>query len=217
MPYRTLEDLRDELRARLGFSASGSSAGVQVPILNSFLRSAQAILYWTHDWVKIKKYETKTLGANAYQIDYPTTANPERVTAVSILNGNLWTEGLRRGIKPEDFTYLDNYTLPTRWEPREQIEFNVKSDKAYSVRVFFVKALTRFTQDADRATIDDDLIFMHALGDAKAHYRHPDAKTYTDQRDALLIRLKAKSWGKTVFSPREYEAIDEPLQKPVVV
>lgn len=215
--YRTLGELRAEMRALLGNAAAGSgSAGANATIVDTHLRNAQTLLYWTHDWAHLRRYETDTLGQHQYQLDYPDDANPDRIKAVSVLRGGVWSKPLPKGIPPSMFTYLDNYTWPQRWEPYEQMEFQAKADQAYSIRVFFICNLARFTQDNDRATIDDTMISLLAIGSLKAHYRQPDAASAEKKAEALLMKLKAKSWGQDVFSPKDY-INEEPLVRPETV
>lgn len=213
--YSTLGALRARLRTRLGFSGAGAAAGANQTMLNDFLQDAQDTLYWLVEWNRLRYYETVSIGQHQYLIDYPTNAHPERIQAISILRSNVWSPPLKKGIPPESYTTLDNYSWPQRWEPYQQIQLWPKADQAYSARIFYIAQLDRFEQDDDRATIDSDLIFTVALGDAKAHYRQPDAARYTEARDALLIKLKGKNWGKQVFSPYDYA--EDPLVKPVVV
>jgi hypothetical protein len=215
MAYKTLGAQRAELRTRLGFAAAGAAAGVQATHLNSILQNAQTVLYWAHNWARLRRYEDKSVGVDQYLIDYPATANPDRITAISILKGNVWSEPLEKGINPARYTTQSMKSWPTRWEPYEQIELWPISNAAYTARIFFIKNLDRFTEDNDHSTIDDTLIFTIALGDAKAHYRQPDAPVFMKRAENLLLTLKAKSWGKSKFSPYEY--LEEPLVKPVAV
>lgn len=214
--YKTLGELRSQLRTRLGFAAAGAAAGVIQSNLDSILQEAQNLVYWTHDWARLRRYATVSLGADQYLIDYPDGCNPERVKAISVLRGNVWSSPLSRGITPTMYTTQDNAAPPYRWEPYEQIELFPKADQVYSVRIFYIKTLDPFTGDDHRATLDDSMIFTVALGRAKAHYRHPDAAAYGEDAKDLLIKLKGKSWGQTVFNPNDrYE--EEALVKPVVV
>jgi hypothetical protein len=204
MPYKTLEEIRTALQARCGFGATGASAGVNRTLMNSFIQQAQVLLYWTHDWARLRRYETKTLGASAYLLDYPTDANPERIKAVSVNRAGIWSQPLPKGITPEMYTHQDVTSWPKAWEPYAQMEFYPITDTSYDIRIFYIKNLDRFTENSDRATIDDDLIFTVALGPAKAHYRQPDAELYIKTGADLLAKLKAKSWGKDVFNRNEY-------------
>ena len=214
--YRTLGDLRSRLRTRLGYSSAGATAGVNQEILNSFLQGAQELLYWTHDWARLRRYTDTTVGLNQYLIDYPTTAHPDRIKAISVERNTVWSPALKHGITPQMYTTQSTASWPQRWEPYEQIELWPKADQVYPVRIFFVRTLLRFEEDDDRSTLDDALVFLHAMADAKGHYKHKDAAIYGEQRDALLARLKAKSWGKDVFNPYDF-AEEEQLVKPVVV
>lgn len=215
MTYQTLGELRSRLRARLGYSAAGAAAGVNQELLNSILQDAQTVLYWSHDWARLRTYSNISIGVDQYLVDYPTNCNPERIKAISIEVNDIWTPPIPRGISPEQYTTQDLTTYPRRWEPYAQIEFWPKADQVYTGRVFYVQNLGRFTEDGDRATIDHDLIFVLALADGKGHYRHPDAANFKARAETLLTSLKAKNWGKTVFNPNDY--CEEILAKPVVV
>jgi hypothetical protein len=214
--YKTLGELRSDMRAMLGAASSGAAAGPNATLIDTHLRTAQTLLYWTHDWAHLRRYDTDTLGMHQYQIDYPDDANPDRIKAVSVKRGGVWSPPLPKGIPPSMFTYLDNYTWPQRWEPYEQIEFQAKADQAYEMRVFFIANLARFTQDGDRASIDDTLISLVATATLKAHYRQPDAALSKDASNTLLLKLKGKSWGQDVFKPNDW-INNEPLVRPRVV
>ena len=217
--YKTLGELRSEMRAMLGAASSGAAAGPNATIIDTHLRNAQTLLYWTHDWAHLRKYETLSLGLHQHLLDYPSSgngANPDRIKAVSVLRGGVWSPPLPKGITPSMYTYQSNYSWPQRWEPYAQMEFSPAADQVYSVRVFYIEHLARFTQDNDRASIDDTLISLVATATLKAHYRQPDAALSQKASDALLLKLKAKSWGQDVFKPNDW--IDsEPLVRPKTV
>lgn len=211
--YRTLGEMRAEMRAMIGSAASGAAAGVNAPIIDTHLRNAQTLLYWSHDWAHLRRYELKTIGMSATLIDYPTTANPDRIRYVSVLRGTVWSPPLKKGITPQMYTYQQNPSWPQRWEPYEQIEIWPITDAIYSLRLFFIKALAAFNVDADRATIDDTLISMGATATLKAHYRQPDAPIHKTAWDSLLIKLKSKSWGQDVFKQGDWTEM-EPMMRP---
>lgn len=214
--YRTLGELRSEMRAMLGAASSGSAAGLNATIIDTHLRNAQVLLYWTHDWAHLRRYAPETLGVNQYLVDYPADANPDRIKCISAQRGGVWSPPIPKGITPQLYTTQDNTSWPQRWEPYEQIEVWPKADQIYPLRIFYIKALDRFTQDGDRATLDDNAISIVATGSLKAHYRQPDAEFFKDAADTLLLSLKAKSWGQSVFRQDDWTA-DEPLVRPVVV
>lgn len=217
--YRTLGELRTEMRAMIGAAASGSVAGPNATLIDTHLRNAQVLLYWTHDWAHLRRYWEDELGADQHLLDYPSdsdwTCNPDRIKAVSVLRGGVWSRPLPKGIPPEFYTTQENKSWPQRWEPYDQMEFWPIADQAYDLRIFGIAQLARFTQDNDRASIDDVMISTVATATLKAHYRQPDAATWKDASDALLIKLRGKSWGKDVFKPGDFKG--EPLAKPQTI
>jgi len=217
--YKTLGELRSDMRAMLGSASAGAAAGPNSTLVDTHLRNAQTLLYWTHDWAHLRKYGLKTLGTNQHLLDYPADgngANPDRVRYVSVLRGGVWSPPLKKGITPSMYTYQQNFSWPQRWEPYAQIEVWPASDQEYSLRIFFIENLARFTQDGDRATVDDTAISLVATATLKAHYRQPDAALSKEAADTLLMKLKAKSWGQDVFRPNDW-ADSEPLVRPQTV
>jgi len=215
--YRELGDLREELRANTGFGAMSSGATPNDLLLAGILRRAQFLLYMTHDWAHLRKYETINLAASGTTINYPATANKDRIKALSSSRGGVWSPPLPMGIAPQLYTTQANESWPQRWEPYEEsIEIWPQADIIYPIRVFYVRNLYDFDEDQDTATIDDTMIMLLATAMAKAHYRQPDATVVRGDADTLLTTLKAKSWGKAVFNPKDFENEDA-FVKPVTV
>lgn len=215
MAYRTLGDMRAELIRRLGYGAAGASAGVISATVDSFLYNAHVQIYWATDWKRLRKYADKTLGVDQYLLDYPEDANPERIKAIWVNVSGVWQE-VKKGISEQDYTYQDNNSWPARYEEYAQIEVLPKSDAVYTVRIWYIQDLTRFSQDGDRSLVDDDLVFLHALANAKLHYKQPDGQVYQGQLESLLAKLKKNSWTQRVFPSNNSENL-APLSKPVVV
>ena len=212
MAYRTLGELRAELSVRLGFGASGS-AGINSALLNSFLSGAQGQLYEQFDWKALRRSEEISTGVAQTLYDWPADGNLERVLEVAVNDGVRWvplTEGITLGMRSDATPQM-----PRRFERFEQMEVWPIPDAVYPVRREYVAALGRFTQDNDRASLDEGLIFLHALANAKQHYRQPDAQSYATQLAATLGRLKAKNRGASVVQ-RE-TADDAYLSRPVDV
>jgi hypothetical protein len=214
--YRTLGELRAEMRAMVGAGASGAAAGVNATLIDTHLRNAQTLLYWTHDWAHLRRYELKTIGAAATLIDYPTWCNPDRVKWISVLRGTVWSKPLPKGITPQMYTYQANSSWPQRWEPYAQIEIWPQTDQQYSLRISGIQSLGAFNVDADRASLDDTEISIGATATLKAHYRQPDAGLHQKAWEALLAKLKSKSWGQDVFRASDWIE-QEPLAKPQTV
>lgn len=221
--YRALGDLRQELRARLGHQASGAASGASNPIVDSFLRTSQEYIYWMSDWKKLTAHSDATIGVAQNLLDYPVDANPERLytppgsaSPIWVLYSNKWL-GLREGISLNHWDSMDDQdSYPTRYERYDQLQFWPKSNAVYTLKIWYIKKLARFTQENDRASVDDNLILTHALAKAKAHYRHPDANLYVSEWAMLEARVKGGSIGQNSVIRRSHTA-DDPLPKPIVI
>lgn len=222
MAYRTLADLQAEVLARLGMGAMGASGGANASLIASFLRNAQHQLYWMQEWKHLTDYAEKTLGQEQNLIDYPTTgvmgaggcSRDRRILKVERYYSGEWKE-LTEGIRTSDWNTMDTLSWPQRYERFAQIMVYPKANQTYTVRIWFVADLARFTQPNDEASLDDEMILLHALANAKAHYRQPDAQTYQGQLNTLLASLRGQSFGSNGIYRRAERMESEP--RPVVV
>lgn len=203
---RTLGELRADLGVRLGFGSAATNNGALIPILNNMLYAAQVELYWGFDWRSLRVHVTETLGEAQLNMDFPEEIHPDRIQWISVLYSNVWTPPLERGISAEMYTSQDRAGVPTHWDLNSasgdpQIEFWPEPDDEYSVRLFGMAPLSAFAEDGDRTTIDSDIVFLKALADAKAHYRHPDAAMYAEKWNRMEADLRNKNWVKRVYRP----------------
>lgn len=199
---RNLGDLRLELSARLGFASTGNASGPKQAVLNSFLQNAQDQLYYAFDWKQLKKVftfnasSTPSLGQSQQYIDYPDDVNPDRILEMSSKGINTTDfDPMQEGI---DLSHRNTTTTdrPRRYALRDQIEiWPVTDQSGYTIRMEYIKRLSAFTQDSHATSLPvekDGLIFLHALANAKGHYRHPDAQAYAGQLNTFLGRLRSK-------------------------
>lgn len=197
MAYKTLGELRSTLARRLGFGAQGS-AGVNSGLLDSFLQDAQDQLWSQFDWRHLIKYDEKATAAGQTLYDWATDFDATRpLYDVAIWDGARWVpmnEGINWAMRSTSTTQ----TIPARYERYAQMEVWPEPDTAYTMRRYYVATCARFTQDGDRASLDDGIIFLHALTNAKHHYRQPDADRYGRQLEAMLAKLKSQSRGQAV-------------------
>lgn len=214
---RTLGEMAATLQVRLGFGAAGAAAGVNRANMFSMLFTAQTQLYWESDWKECRSYVVKSLGATQTLLDYPDEIHPERIKGISVNASGIWTPLIKEGIPAELYTTQTASGPPCRYELyADQIEFFPQTDQIYSVRIFGQKPLNRFTEENDETTLDPDLVFLYALANGKAHYKHSDAQFYADQLSQLLSRIKASSFAKKIFdAPRRGPTIINP--RPLVV
>jgi hypothetical protein len=195
MIYRTLGELRSELARRLGFGATGS-AGINAGLLDSFLQNAQDQIYSQFDWRHLVTYDDKLTGVGQTLYDWEADCDPIRITQIAINDGTRWVpmkEGIDWPMRSDD-----TQSTPCRYERFAQMEVWPAPDAIYTMRRYYVQAPARFTQDNDRASIDDALIFLHALTNAKLHYKQQDGQSYANQLSAMITKLKGQNRGQAV-------------------
>ncbi len=198
----TLGSMRSELRDRLGYRAQ--SQGVLITSLNSYLRNAQYQLYWHVEWKLLKTTKEVTVGNGQINYDYEDDCNPDRILS-------FWSDvvpqspvnwyPMHEGIELEHYNSGLNSDRPRRFELRDQIEIWPPPDSTgYKFRYEYIKRLNPFTQDTHTLTVPDDgAVFLHALANAKAHYKQPDAAGYAGQLRSLMDKLRAKKAGNKVY------------------
>lgn len=222
MAYRTLGELESELLARLGMGAQGANGAAQT-LLRSFLRNGQSQLYWCQDWKHLIDYADKSLGVDQNLLDYPTAgtmsathscARDRRILRVETVYNGQWRR-IPEGIRTEDWSKMSTKSYPVRCERYAQLLLYPIANQIYTIRFWYVADLADFTSAGDRASLDDEMILLHALTNAKAHYRHPDAKLYEGQLATLMGSLRGQSFSKDGVYRRDESR--EPTRKPAVL
>lgn len=214
MPYRTLGEMRATLMARLGMGAMGASGASQV-LMNSFLSNGQTQLYWDQDWKHLTAYADKTLGVGQTLLDYPEACQRDRrILRVETVYGGLWRV-LPEGIDTEHWSTMSTRSYPIRYDRYAQVLIYPEADQVYTIRFWYVQDLAPFAADGDACSLDDEMVLLHALATAKAHYRHPDAELYQGQLSDLRGSLRGQAFGRNGVYRRQPEVDIE--RRPLVV
>ncbi len=216
-PFRTLESLRTELQARIGGAAGISFAK---PILDSFLQRAQEALYDVCEWKHLRASKEIIVADGSIWYDLPPDCNLERIEGVWIKSSGAWL-ALREGITVQQRNFstpADPCRYEIRWNAdaanawKVQIELHPEPIVDSQLRIEYVRALLPFVDDDHVASIPAGPLFLHALTNAKLHYRQPDGPQYAQQLEAMLLELKGRHRRATVVTPRrESRVLDEDL------
>lgn len=195
---KTLGEVRADIQIRLGFGAAGQAGIVNTALIDSMIKSAQEQLYQQFDWVELRAINERVTGSNQQFYDYPIDCNSERILGMWVLWGGQYMP-MQEGIKAEQRN-IPIGGVPQRYERRDQIEiWPIPSSNEYKIRTEYIKTLAPLVNNSDRLTLNSQMVFLHALANAKTHYNQKDAVTYSSQLDALMLQLKAKN-RKTVFA-----------------
>lgn len=192
--YRTLGELRTELKARLGFVAQGPSSNNNNAVLNSFLQEGHDYLYAELQPGPARKKTTITLNTGSYLYDWHNDAedediDPGTVAAVWIVPAGDERYQLAQGIT-EAHRAETSRAHPTRYDTLNgQIELWPVPDQNYDLIIEYTAPRPAFTADAHRPGVPDRLVLLYAIANAKAHYRHPDAQA-AGTTFANLLRIE---------------------------
>ncbi|MEE9311793.1 MAG: hypothetical protein V3V10_05200 [Planctomycetota bacterium] len=223
----TLATLRVRVLKRLGFGAQTANPPPGMALLvDEFISSAQTQLATRFPELVTERFYTWTMVVD--QRFYTTSGDddgvttpdfildPKKITWVGVedLNGTFYP--LREGINPLLYTTeTTNTGLPYAYEIRQSLEVFPAPDAAYLLQVKGRPKNFPLAGDADIVTIDDELIFLLALANAKAHYQQTDAESYFTQATSYLGTLNAGTYGTARFVPGTVQAA--PLPQPVLL
>ena len=194
--FDTLDNLRRRLAVRLGFGSQADMIALQSPILTDFLQSAQQYLWREVTWRHLRKIHFETLGVGQRVLDLPDDAGIASIEQVLVKSGTEWRE-VKAGLP----TRSDETGVPMRYElnaeefGEAQLSFYPVPDVAVAMAIEYTAEPARFTQNTDRASVPDDLIFLHALVNAKAHYRQPDVQAANGQLERGLQKAREANFG----------------------
>ena len=212
IPTDTLSDLRLRVLIRLGFANQAANPPPGMALLvNDFLESAQTFLYKRYLQLSSKRYFRWKInpgqrfygfGDNDESPLTGLTLDPlKSVDWVGIQDSrNVWYPMIQ-GIPPQLFTMITKPWRPARYEFGRAIEIYPMPDQTYWLWVKGSAALMPFTLDTQSTSIDSELIFLWALGNAKAHYGQPDASNVAAQANAYKAELIAGTHQTAHYLP----------------
>jgi hypothetical protein len=199
--YRTLGELLTELKARLSFVAQGPSSSNNNPVLKSFLQEGHDYLYEELKPAPARKKAAIMLETGSYLYDWHNDQDdkdidPGHVSGLWVIVAGEQRHGLAQGIGESDRS-LTSRGHPTRYDTfNGQCEVWPVPDRPYRLIVEYIAPKPKFTADNHRPGVNDRLILLYALANAKAHYRHPDAQAAGTTFSNLLRLEKAKQHEK---------------------
>ena len=194
--FASLSELRKRLAIRLGFGAQANTITNQIPIFDDFLQSAQTYLCRSVKWRHLQCLHIDDLGVGQRVLDLPDGCGIDGVRRVLVLDGVEWRE-IKAGL-PMDAGETGcpiRYEFSANADGVGQLHFYPVPNDIVPVGIEYYAVPSRFTANDDRASIPDDLIFLHALANAKAHYRQPDAQAASGQLENALIRARESNFG----------------------
>lgn len=219
VPTDTLANLQQRIMVRLGFGNQASNPPPGMPALvQDFLISGQTYLYKRYLQLHTKRLfrwkvnpgqrfyslgdaDQDILAANQQGITVPVIDPQKRIEWAGIQDTrNVWYP-LIQGIPPQLYTMITKPWRPARYEIKSCIELYPMPDQTYFLWFKAHFGLMPFAAPTDTTTIDSELVFLHALANAKAHYQQPDANNIESQANAYRLELVAATHQTAHYIP----------------
>lgn len=128
--------------------------------------------------------------------------DPRMIEWVGISDSGEWWQPIACGIPPEFYSWNQVQGWPQRYEIRQCIELWPAPDVGpWKLRIKGDFGLEAFSDDADKATIDSEAVFLHALARAKAHYQQPDASNCNTDAVTYIKNLVAGAHNTRRYIP----------------
>ena len=194
--YRTLGELMTELRARLGFVTQGSASKNNDTVIKSFLQEAHDYVFGELEPPAMRKKTVIKLVAGSFLYDWNNDEedepiDPGRVISVWVRTSDTIRTPLTQGITEHDRSLDTIRQEPSKYDHLNgQMELWPIPDQPYDLMVEYIADKPRFERPSDRPGAPDRLVFLYALANAKAHYRHPDAQASATAFQNMLNKEK---------------------------
>lgn len=212
VPTATMSSLSVRMLIRLGFAnqATNPPPGMAA-LVQDFLTSAQTYLYKRYLQLHTKRmFRWKV---NPGQRFYSIKDNDEDVLCNFTMDPvksvewagiqdtrNVWYP-LIQGIPPQLYTMITKPWRPARYDIRQAIELYPMPDQTYWLWIKGHFGLMSFINPTDSTTLDSELVFLHALANAKAHYGQTDANNIAAEANAYRAELIAGTHQTAHYLP----------------
>lgn len=198
--YSPLSELRRRMMIQIGYAAQAANPPPgMVAYCNEYLFTAQNQLILKYPTLRTERLFKWTMvpGFRYYNLSASEGAcakviNPLRIKWVGFEDLNKAWYKLEAGIDPLMYTRAEITTgWPTRYEIRSCIEVFPAPQAAYTLWIKADFMLEPFAADADTPTIDDELVLLFAVANAKSDRGKPDAQRAMSQATSRMADLTA--------------------------
>jgi hypothetical protein len=208
----TLANLRNRMLIELGFASqvANPTPGIKA-FCNGKLLSMQNFLYRRYMALATRRFFRWKMVAG--QRFYSLMDNDEDVLSQMHLDPNktiewvgvqdtrnVWYD-LIEGIPPQLYTMEQTPWRPARYEIKGCLEVFPAPDQTYFLWIRGHFGLMSFVQDTDYTTINSEVVFLHALAAAKAHYGQADAQSIGTMADQYRKELIAGTHKTSKYIP----------------
>jgi hypothetical protein len=193
----TLNEIRNEVLLRCGYSTSGNQSSAVVPMVNSMIAGAERELYSEAQWLGAMTRVEVELTEDNGTVDWPDEAEPGEIVSMWIVNSESGeaTE-LLPGVMLNERNTADmgESGCPLLYEYMDsQIYLKPAPSENYLTLVVTYKRAPRLVEDSDRCVVDGELLIQRAVFKFKEFNQLPIGQVEMANHERYLARLRANN------------------------
>lgn len=204
-------EMLDMLRAEAMISTNPNLSNNILPNMKQVLQRTQRQLWLDYSWNFLNGWADKAVAAGQRYYDFPTTIDSMRIKKAYYRWNNQFLQ-LERGIDPLDYNAFDSeLSTPIRADPVMRWDFKDVNETQFEihpipatsgsattgyVRFVGIRNLNALVADADRCTLDADLIVLFAAAELLGRTNEKESKRKLDLANAMLVSMKGH-YGKS--------------------
>jgi hypothetical protein len=191
----TLREATQEVLIRSGM---GTKAGMNTnldPLVQSYIRSAQAELHPMMEWTQLRAVIDIALIADQMQYDWPDNVSPGDIDFITAVRGSDGQEfPLEPGIRPSEHTVSTTSGLPTRFDFTDEIiEIRPAPSSVYTgLKLYVVKEPAPLNNPDDRISIDAEAVVQRAVIKVRNHFGAPGVPLLVTLHEKYLSDVRAQ-------------------------
>lgn len=194
-PQMSLGEAAKDVILRAGLSLKGNQATNLLPLVYSFIRSAQSELFLMMEWTELYKSSDFTLTSGVSVYDWPDDAMPERILWLTVVRTSDSVElPLEVGIRPYERQSALTSGRPARYDYKDRtIEILPAPDTNYvTARVYYIASPARLVDTGTPLSLDSEAIIQRSLIKLKSHLGMPGVSELAADHAQYLDRLKGQ-------------------------
>lgn len=201
--YQTLEELRNQVLIRCGYSTAGNQSAAVTPLVDSLIAGAERELYHEMTWLQAQARASIALTAGSGVVDWPDDCEPGEIAnmwVVRTATGEI--SELVPGVMVNERNSADNGESgrPLLYEYMDrQIYLKPAPSTDYGSLVVTYNLAPRLVQATDRCVVDPELLIQRAVFKFKEYNGLPVGQVEMANHERYLARLRASNSDNAGF------------------
>lgn len=201
--HPTLQELRNEVLLRCGYSITGNQAAGVIPVCDSYVAGSEKELFPECEWLKAGKRTTVDIAEDDSTADWPDDAAPGEITAISVVYVNDDDEealcpmqsGAR--LQERDLAGVESGQPIVYEYVNEIIYFYPPAGEDYVRLEIDYRLAPTLVQPTDRTVVDGELLVQRATFKMKEYLGLPIGQKEVADHERFLARLRAANSNRS--------------------